>query len=61
MLSPVFAAALSVAGAATGSPVQKLQKRATNLNPVISSNSANPSILQDSGGTWYQRSERLGP
>lgn len=47
------AALLALTQEANSSPLHNLQSRATAINPVISSNFADPSILQDSDGTWY--------
>jgi beta-xylosidase len=44
---------LALADKVNSSPFQSPQRRATAINPVISTNFADPSILQDSDGTWY--------
>jgi GH43 family beta-xylosidase len=53
MLSRSFYSTLLLAGYVSGSPPEKLQSRATTIDPVINVNFPDPSILQDSDGTWY--------
>lgn len=49
----ILSVALLVAGRVSSSPLGGFQSRATTINPVINANFPDPSILQDSDGTWY--------
>jgi beta-xylosidase len=53
MISSLVSTALLFAGTVITSPLLNINTRQTAINPVISVNFPDPSIVQDSDGTWY--------
>lgn len=53
MFSSFLSASLLFASSALSSPLERLQRRSTNLDPAININFPDPSVLQDTDGTWY--------